>query len=50
MQLDGDVWKYIDEALDQPFFLAKSLRRLPWTQGSLWTFVPTTEDERWPCW
>ncbi len=50
VQLDGDAMGYIHEALAQPYPFAEAMRLLPWERGSLWSFVPISEEERWSNW
>lgn len=48
VQLDGQAMRYIHDALAHPYPFAEALRRLSWEQGSLWAFVPTSDEDRWP--
>jgi hypothetical protein len=50
LRVNGNAMEYVYEALAQPYPFAEAMRRLPWEQGSLWSFVPASEDERWPSW
>lgn len=50
VRLDGDAMKHVHETLAKPYPFAEAMRRLPWEQGSLWSFVPASEEERWPSW
>lgn len=50
VQPDGNAMRHIHEELARPYPFAEALRRLPWEQGSLWSFAPASDAELGPSW